>query len=85
MFLKEQEKEYEYFLVYMVNENTPLVMADSSQYQKQQGEAGSRAHGGRQQLKELKPILTTLVSLCDKVVVFDLDKDKEAFVEKVFF
>jgi hypothetical protein len=46
----------------MVNENTPLVKEI-----KREGEEG---------LSELKPILTTLVSLSDKVVVFDLDKEK---------
>jgi hypothetical protein len=46
----------------MVNENTPLVKK-----MKRQEEEG---------LSELKPILTMLVSLSDKVVVFDLDKEK---------
>ncbi len=35
-------------------------------------------------LYELRQILTTLLGLSDKVVVYDLDKEKEAFVEKLF-
>ncbi len=46
----------------MVNVNTPLLKE-----MKREGEEG---------LSELKPILTMLVSLSDKVVVFDLDQEK---------
>ncbi len=53
----------------MVNENTPLEVDYL--------DTELPADEGR---KELKPILTALISLCDKVVVYSLDKEKEAFV-----
>ncbi len=60
----------------MVNENTPLV--NDSRHEKRFSGTGEAV------LHELRPILTTLVGLSDKVVVYDLDKEKEAFVEKLF-
>jgi hypothetical protein len=60
----------------MVNENTPLV--NDSRHDKRLSGTGEAL------LYELRPILTTLVGLSDKVVVYDLDKEKEAFVEKLF-
>lgn len=60
----------------MVNENTPLV--NDSRHEKRLSGTGEDV------LYELRPILTTLVGLSDKVVVYDLDKEKEAFVEKLF-
>jgi hypothetical protein len=56
----------------MVNENTPLV--NDSRHEKRLSGTGEAV------LHELRPILTNLVGLSDKVVVYDLDKEKEAFV-----
>ncbi len=58
----------------MVNENTPLEI-----------EHFSNELNEKKEMKELKPILTSLISLCDKIVVYSLDKEKEAFIERVFF
>lgn len=50
----------------MVNENTPLEIDHNRERPYSESEY--------KELKELKPILTTLISLSDKVVVYDIDK-----------